>query len=235
MNLRIDTVLKVQAAWAQVMDVPPESLANCGTRIYRENNSSPILMFVSLFGVGTVVGPKWALDMAHDLTDQELASHAKLLEISAAHGGQPLGEAELYFCDTVPSVVSLDTTMSGDPRHAVALERACSPEDSAEVGLSQMNKTYVLLGGDEPSPQPLTGCGYDIWVDRLAHMGVLTAPGRRRQGHGSAAVSRVVAEAMESGLVPQWRARTDNASSIRTALNTGFKHAGSQTTVRLGA
>lgn len=235
MQLSPATVLTVQATWARILGLPQESLAGNGRRIYREKSDSSVLMFVSLFGVGVVVGPKWAIDVARDLADEELASHAKLLEISAPHGGQPLGEAGLYFCDTVPSVPDLAPTVSSDPEHAFALERACSQDDAAEVGLSEMKNTFVLLDDDGPTPRPLAGCGYDTWEDSLAHIGVLTAPGQRQQGHAATAVSIAVGHAMELDLVPQWRARTDNAASIRTALRAGFEHAGTQTTVLLNA
>ncbi|XAS68219.1 hypothetical protein V3C33_02520 [Micrococcaceae bacterium Sec5.7] len=125
--------------------------------------------------------------------------------------------------------------MSSDPEHAFSLERACSQDDAAEVGLSEMKNTFVLLDDDGPTPLPLAGCGYDIWEDSLAHMGVLTAPGQRQQGHAATAVSIAAGQAMALGLVPQWRARTDNTASIRTALRAGFKHAGTQTTVLLNA
>lgn len=235
MQLSPATVLRVQATWAQILGLPQEALARNDTRIYREKSDSSVLMFVSLFGVGVVSGPRWAIEVARDLPDQELASHAKLLEISAPHGGQPLGEAGLYFCDTVPSVPDLVPTVSRDPEHAFALERACSREDAAEVGLSEMKNTFVLLDDGGPTLLPLAGCGYDIWEASLAHMGVLTARGQRQQGHAATAVSIAMAQALELGLVPQWRARTDNPASIRTALRAGFKHAGTQTTVLLDA
>ncbi|WP_461170886.1 GNAT family N-acetyltransferase [Arthrobacter sp. Z1-15] len=97
-----------------------------------------------------------------------------------------------------------------------------------------MAKTFVLLGDERSEPRPLAGSGYDVWKDHLAHMGVLTADGSRRQGHAATAVSIAVDHATRAGLIPQWRVRTDNTASIRTALRAGFAHAGSQTTVLLG-
>lgn len=235
MQLSSTTVLRVQATWAQILGLPQESLAGNDTRIYRETSNSSVLMFVSLFGIGVVIGPKWAVEIAHDLPDQELASHTKLLEISAPYGGRPLGEAGLYFCDTMPSGPDPVPTVSSNPEHAFALERACSRDDAAEVGLSEMKNTFVLLDNDGPTPLPLAGCGYDTWGASLAHMGVLTAPSQRQQGYAARAVSIAMVQAMKSGLVPQWRARTDNTASIRTALRAGFMHAGTQTAVLLNA
>lgn len=236
MELSSDTALKVHTAWARLLGVPLDSLrAENGKRVYSERTDHPVLMYVSLFGVGVVIGPEWAIEAARDLTDQELASHSQLLEISAPHDGQPLGEAGLYFCDSVPRVPGFTAPVSRDREHAAALERDCSPDDAAEVGLSDMTNTFVLMGDEGAAPRPLAGSGYDIWEDSLAHMGVLTAQGERRRGHAALAVSIAMEEAMRSGLVPQWRARTDNTASIRTALRAGFKHAGSQTTVLLNA
>lgn len=52
-----------------------------GDRIYREGSDGSLLMFVSLFETGALVGPAWAVEAARDLTDVELASHSRLLEL----------------------------------------------------------------------------------------------------------------------------------------------------------
>ncbi|PRB76746.1 GNAT family N-acetyltransferase [Arthrobacter sp. MYb214] len=203
--------------------------------MYREKDDSALLMFVSLFGTGILVGPSWAKEAAQNLTDAELASHAKLMEISAPYGGQALGEAELYYCDTAPPTPSLRPTASRQQEHAIALENICLPDDSAEVGLSEMESTFVLLSDCNNGPQPLAGAGYDIWEGKLAHLGVLTAPEKRQSGFGSNAVAIAMEQAMNCGLIPQWRARTDNTASIRTALRAGFEYVGTQTSVILEA
>lgn len=38
-------------------------------------------MFVSLFGVGILVGPEWAMAAAHGLTDRELARRSQTLAV----------------------------------------------------------------------------------------------------------------------------------------------------------
>jgi len=42
-------------------------------------------------------------------------------------------------------------------------------------------------------------------------------------------------EALDFGLVPQWRSRIENTASRRTAARLGFVEVGSQTTVLLAA
>ncbi|MGL3806159.1 GNAT family N-acetyltransferase [Paeniglutamicibacter sp. R2-26] len=233
MKLRSSTITSIQLAWAQILGVSTDALEIEGNRVYREKDDSALLMFVTLFGTGILVGPSWAIEAARDLTDAELASHAKLMEISAPYGGQALGEAELYYCDTVPPLPTLRTTASRQQEHAIALENICPPDDSAEVGLSEMESTFVLLSDSYNGPQPLAGAGYDIWDGRLAHLGVLAAPDKRQSGLGSNAVAIAMEQAMNSGLIPQWRARTDNTASIRTALRAGFEYVGTQSSVIL--
>lgn len=235
MKLKSSTITSIQLAWAQILGVPPETLEIEGNRVYREKDDSALLMFVSLFGTGILVGPSWAKEAAQNLTDAELASHAKLMEISAPYGGQALGEAELYYCDIAPPTPSLRPTASRQQEHAIALENICLPDDSAEVGLSEMESTFVLLSDCNNGPQPLAGAGYDIWEGKLAHLGVLTAPEKRQSGFGSNAVAIAMEQAMNCGLIPQWRARTDNTASIRTALRAGFEYVGTQTSVILEA
>lgn len=232
MELKPGTVSKIQLAWSRILGFDAGAMAAGGDRIYRENNSSSLLMFVSLFGKEALVGPSWAVEAARDLTGTELASHSTLLEISRPHGGWPLGEASLYFCGTLPSLTDECPTVSREPEHAAALEHRCPTDDVSEVNLSSMEHTYVLITGDDP-PTQLAGAGYDIWKDTLAHIGVLTAPEERRRGRALQATSMAVAGAMASGLIPQWRARTDNAASHLTALSAGFVYAGSQTSVHL--
>jgi hypothetical protein len=96
-----------------------------------------------------------------------------------------------------------------------------------------MEHSCVLVDESSDPPLPLAGAGYDIWEGILAHMGALTAPDERRRGRASYAVSVAVEEAMAAGLIPQWRARTDNVGSQRTAVRAGFVRAGTQTSVVL--
>nr|WP_241742910.1 GNAT family N-acetyltransferase [Arthrobacter bussei] len=66
-------------------------------------------------------------------------------------------------------------------------------------------------------------------------MAVITPPDERRKGYAQRIAAVAVAESMAAGLVPQWRARTDNTASQRTALRAGFAYAGTQTSVILDA
>lgn len=232
-NLEPGTISIIQLAWSRLLGFDDDAMAGGRDRIYREDNNAPLLTFVTLFGKEALVGPTWALDAAKGLSGVELTRSSTLLSMSRAHGGRGLGEAYLYFCDTLPSFPDDGPPVSSDPEHALALERLCPPDDVAEVGLSGMEHTGVLVDESSEPLLPLAGAGYDIWEGILAHLGVLTAPDERRRGRASYAASIAVEESMATGLIPQWRARMDNIASQRTALRAGFIHAGSQTSVAL--
>lgn len=232
-NLDPGTISIIQLAWSRRLGLDDDAMAGGRNRIYREGNNAPLLTFVSLFGKEALVGPTWALDAAKSLPGAELARHSTLLSMSRAHGGRGLGEAFLYFCDTLPSFPDDGPPVSSDPEHALALERLCPPDDVAEVGLSAMEHTFVLVDESADPLLPLAGAGYDIWEGILAHLGALTAPAERQRGRASYAASIAIEESMAAGLIPQWRARTDNAASQRTALSAGFVRVGSQTSVVL--
>jgi len=233
MTLQADTIATIRQSWASILGVSAEALARGAERVYREKNDSAVLMFVSLFGTGILVGPSWAMEAGRELPDSELVSHAKLLELSAPYGGRALGEAKLYFNDSAPMLPSPNAQASRARAHAVALETACQAEDAAEVGLSEMDNTFVLLNEAETESLPLAGAGYDVWEEKLAHLGVLVSPANRRSGLGSQAVAIAQKQAVDAGLIPQWRVHVDNAASIKTALRAGFEYAGTQTTVIL--
>ncbi|HEX6749677.1 MAG TPA: GNAT family N-acetyltransferase [Longimicrobium sp.] len=88
-------------------------------------------------------------------------------------------------------------------------------------------------GGSDVREHPCAGAfagdeiaalaGYEVWGGAVAHLSVVTHPAHRGRGHGAAAVSRIAAEALERGLVPQYRTLESNAPSIAVAARLGFE------------
>jgi GNAT superfamily N-acetyltransferase len=64
--------------------------------------------------------------------------------------------------------------------------------------------------------------GYEVWGKSIAHITVVTHPAHRGKGHGTAAVSRVVALALERKLVALYRTLESNAPSLGIAERLGF-------------
>lgn len=237
-ELETGTVSIVRFAWARLLGLDDGALGDGGTdRLRHIDDDATVLTFVTLFGREILAGPGWAVDAARDIPGAELRKHSTLLALSRDHGGRGLGEAQLYFCDTLPQLEGSPAVVSSEAALVRALEQRCPPDDVAEAGLARMENAVVLLGEDttedDASPTPLAGAGYDLWEGILAHMAVLTPPDERGRGYAQRITAVAVEEAMAAGLVPQWRARSDNTASQRTARRAGFAYAGTQTSVAL--
>jgi hypothetical protein len=119
-------------------------------------------------------------------------------------GGRLLGHATLAFRD---EYLALDervaVSVTDDPAAVLDLEKACPPDDVAEVGLADMSRALVTL---DELDQPTAGAGYAEWEQIIAHLGVLTPPAFRRRGFGQVAAALATNDALDLGLVPQWRA-----------------------------
>ncbi len=224
----------VELAWARVLNVPDQALLSpLDTRIMRADDS--MVMYVRLWHHEVLVAPPAVIERAADLPGEALADGPSLLGLASGAGGgtaRLLGATALAFSDTfVPGRDLESTPVTDDPQAVVDLERLCPPDDVAEVGLSEMSWSFALLDDDDAT---LAGAGFDEWEHLLAHVGILTPPARRRAGHARIAAGIATNEALDRGLVPQWRARTDNAPSRRLAARLGYVTVGSQTTVVLG-
>jgi predicted GNAT family acetyltransferase len=94
-----------------------------------------------------------------------------------------------------------------------------------------MSRVLVTL---DDRDQPTAGAGYDEWQGILGHLGVLTPPEQRRSGRGTTAAALALNDALDAGLVPQWRTRVENVAARRVARRLGFVEVGAQTSVALG-
>jgi hypothetical protein len=142
-----------------------------------------------------------------------------------------VGQAVLGFTDRYAELEGLEgVPVADEPAAVAALERACPPDDVTEVGLAAMSRVFVTL---DDRDHPTAGSGYEEWQGILGHLGVLTPPEQRRSGRGTTAAALALNDALDAGLVPQWRTRVDNVASRRMARRLGFVEVGAQTTVAL--
>src|SRR5262245_38512042 len=98
-------------------------------------------------------------------------------------------------------------------------------------------------GGIQLGGQPVIGAfhgerlvsvsGYEIWGDSIAHIGVVSHPHYRGKGYGKAAVSRLTEEALNRGLVPQYRTLDANKSFMAIATRLGFERYATTLAIRL--
>jgi hypothetical protein len=222
----------VRLAWARVLGLADDALTGPADG-FITHASDELIMVVRLWQHQVLVGPSGVLDQLRASESTDLVDGSQLLALSKRWGGRLLGRATLAFRDEYVKLYGLDTvSVTDDPSAVLDLEKTCPPDDVAEVGLAEMSRALVTLNELD---QPTAGAGYAEWQQIIAHLGVLTPPAYRRRGYGLLAAAVATNEALDLGLVPQWRARIENTASRRTAARLGFVEVGSQTTVVLSA
>lgn len=222
----------IRLAWARTMGLADDALMEpTGDRITRVDES--LIMFVALWQHRVLIGPQWLLDVAPQLQNSDLADGFALLKISNGHGGRLLGETVLAFTDSYVEHARAQTVVVASDLQAVSdLERSCPPDDVAEAGpLSILSAHFVTL---DDRHEATAAAGYEESQGILASVGVLTPPALRRSGHGTLAAAIATNDALDAGLVPQWRARRGHRGSWVVAKRLGYREIGSQTTVLLG-
>lgn len=228
----------IRLAWARMLDLSDDALLPAGlsslgeidrpvARIERVNDRSAISL-VRLLGHSVLSGPEWALAAARTFDDDALTPH-RLLTLAVDHGPRLLGEAALAYTDRYVDHPDLEgARVTDDPQAVADLLARCPADDAGEAGVEQLTDRWVLL---DSADLPVALAGFQVWGDIIAHLGVITALDDRRRGYGGLAAALATNEALDAGLIPQWRARIDNRSSLALAAVLGFERVGSQTTV----
>ncbi len=117
----------------------------------------------------------------------------------------------------------------GDADAVAALREACEP---------------VAWDHGGPSPETVTSVGafvgdalaalasYELWGERIAHIGIVTQPAHRGRGLGKAAVSALSRIVLDRGLVAQYRTLCANAPSMAIARALGFQRFATTLSIR---
>jgi GNAT superfamily N-acetyltransferase len=123
-------------------------------------------------------------------------------------------------------------TVAADDPGVADLELAVGSEDAGEAAISDCrSRVFVVRDGSAI----VAAAGYRPWLDRLAHVSVLTRTSHRGRGLAQIVSAAAVIHAEAAGLLPQWRARADNVASRSVAAALGFVEAGEQISARLTA
>ena len=226
----------VELAWARGLGLLDDafSFAEPGERLTRTDPER--VSYVALWDRSVLVGPGWFLERAEGVDDLTLGSGAGLLRLAGEGPGGPararlVGESVLAFTDAYADHAGLDSALvADDPDLLGDLQRECPPDDVTEVGLAALEQRFVLLDDRET---PTAGAGYAERQGILADLRVLTPPPLRREGHGTLVGALAVNDALDAGLVAQWRARETNLASLALGRRLGFEAVGRQTTVVL--
>lgn len=108
----------------------------------------------------------------------------------------------------------------GDRDAVAALREACEPVAWDNGGPSPATiATVGAFRGDALAAL----ASYELWGERIAHIGIVTHPAHRGRGLGKAAVSALSRIIIERGLVAQYRTLLANAPSMAIARALGFQ------------
>ena len=135
-----------------------------------------------------------------------------------------LGPATLAYCSRLSSPPPAGI-VRGDVADLVA---SVSEDDAGEAGLDEITSAASVIrsGG-----RVVAAAGYRRWPGDVAHLSVLTAPSHRGRGLAKQVAAAATADALEAGLLPQWRARPEPSRRVARAL--GFTEMGAQLSVTL--
>ncbi|MEU0953943.1 GNAT family N-acetyltransferase [Streptomyces niveus] len=89
----------------------------------------------------------------------------------------------------------------------------------------------VGAGAGGGAGEVVAAAGYVTWPRSVAHVCVLVAPHRRGRRLAGIVASAAVSHALDTGLLPQWRARPYPSRRVAAAL--GFRELGAQLSVRI--
>jgi GNAT superfamily N-acetyltransferase len=120
-------------------------------------------------------------------------------------------------------------TAADDPALRLLAE-ACGEQEWEEVGIGRAEQ--VIFGAFAGDRLVAAGMGEPLAAP-LLHIGIITHPAYRRQGHGRAVVSAISAYGLGVGLVPRYQALAANIPSVAIARALGFTHYATTLAVRL--
>jgi hypothetical protein len=197
-----------------------------------DHRSSPDgwVSVVTLEGATVIATPPGQLRQVHDLIEavgpERLADHAYVA--SLAHPARTLGPARLFYDGTPQrtSSVAVVGPLSITDSHVARVLDDASAEERAETDLEDATSgIYVALDANQT---PAAICGWRRWPHDVAHIGVLCARSKRGTGAALRASNQALRAAAADGLLAQWRAAEQNASSIQLARALGLSELGSQ-------
>ncbi|QBJ97820.1 GNAT family N-acetyltransferase [Rhodococcus sp. ABRD24] len=214
----------IRLAWSREFGLPDRALSESGVRSVRVDDTANRILFVRIAGAAALVAPGWAVERAADHTDDELADGRTLLTVAKGHAGRSPGPVELgWAADFGKDVAVEEPLVSHESAHVIELQGLCPPDDVAEAGLAEKRNWFTVL---DEAHHPLASAGYTEWQGIVADMGALTAPSARRHGYGSTAARLATNDALDAGLIPQWRAHRDNVASRRLATRLDYEELG---------
>ncbi|MDW5328032.1 GNAT family N-acetyltransferase [Plantactinospora sp. KLBMP9567] len=142
-----------------------------------------------------------------------------------------LGPATLAYCDAASFRPADSTTVEMIPADHADLETLLArvpADDADESGLAEITSPAFVV---RTATEVTAAAGYRLWPGNTAQISVLAAPAERGRGLARVVATAAITNALQSDLLPQWRARPEASRRVARAL--GFHELGSQLSIRL--
>ncbi|AOW94350.1 GNAT family N-acetyltransferase [Rhodococcus sp. WMMA185] len=214
------------------MGLPDDALTTRrqGRRAIRIDDEADSIRFVRLGEASALVGPRWAIDRADVHTPAELTEPAILLALTQDRSGRCVGPMTLSFGTEYQEPVPDRPLVSYQRDHVRQVEAACPPDDVAEAQLDSRERQFTILDETE---RPMSSAGYTEFQGFLADIGVLTAPVFRRRGLGAQITGIATDDALDSGLIAQYRSPRNNLAARTLATHVGYRELGTYAEVTI--
>lgn len=214
------TARRAATAWAGVIGVPPAWLTEPGVHVHARTDDRPHVSFLRI--AGTVLSVPDSLVADLDGLGDDAATLDGLQEHLGDRVTRIVGPARMGWLPddwSAPpgnrsnGIISLQPT----DRRLGAFHNRLPPTDQEEWAVRATHAHALVRGG-----RVIAAALASTSAEELAHLGVATATDHRLQGHATAVATRACEDAIERGLVPQFRSAERNRGSWRTAANVGF-------------
>ncbi|MCQ4119790.1 GNAT family N-acetyltransferase [Rhodococcus tibetensis] len=214
----------VRLAWSRELGLPDDALTAGPDRATRANQETDTIRFLHLLDTSAMVGPAWALGRAERLSARELTEPATLLSLTQDRSARCSGPVTLWFTSEYQEPPTGQPPLVSDDRgHVREVETVCPPDDVTEAHLSSRDRCFTIL---DDAQQPVSCAGYDEFQGFVADVAVLTAPQFRGRGLGTRAVGIATDDALDSGLIAQFRTPRDASGSRRLSARSGYRELG---------
>ena len=110
------------------------------------------------------------------------------------------------------------------------LQKSCDEKEWSHSGIDE-NSEYIAI--QKYDKRIVSAASYELWGDKIAHIGIITNPLHRNNGFASNVLISLTEFIIKKGLIPQYRTLCSNLPAIKTAEKCGFMEYASHISVRL--
>ncbi|OZD80200.1 GNAT family N-acetyltransferase [Rhodococcus sp. 05-339-2] len=220
----------VRLAWCRQLQMDDRALDTDSDRVEHVGATEDITV-LRLAETTLISGPSWAVDASRTLTGHAGTDRTWISTLLGDRSERyDSGTHTVAYGSDIGHTIDVhDPLISHEAEHARNLAAHCSEADVAEAFDEPVSRHwFTLLGDDRPadSAHSLASAGYSEQQLILADMRVLTDPNHRRRGHAQVVGRLATNDAIDDGLIPQWRSRPENASARRLAARLGYVEIG---------